>query len=67
MDRNYRNRNICILSDSQAAIKVLGKYPITLKLIWKCYQSLVQLASQNRVQLVWVLGHDGIAGNETAD
>jgi hypothetical protein len=29
MDRNYKNRYIYILSDSQAAIKVLGKYQIT--------------------------------------
>jgi ribonuclease HI len=27
----------------------------------------VQLARQNRVQLVWALRQDGIAGNETAD
>jgi ribonuclease HI len=67
MDRNYKNRNIYILSDSQAAIKALGKYQITSKLVWECHQSLVQLARQNRVQLVWVLGHEGIAGNETAD
>jgi hypothetical protein len=26
LDRNYRNRNICILSDSQAAIKALGTH-----------------------------------------
>jgi hypothetical protein len=29
LDRNYKNRNIYNLSDSQAAIKALGKYQIT--------------------------------------
>jgi ribonuclease HI len=67
MDRNYKNRNMCILSDSQAAIKVFGKYQITSKLVWKCHQSLMELARQNRVQLVLVPGHKGIPGNETAD
>jgi hypothetical protein len=37
-----------ILSDSQAAIKALGKHPITLKLVWDCHQSLIQLASHNK-------------------
>jgi hypothetical protein len=27
----------------------------------------MELANHNRVQLVWVPGHEGIAGNETAD
>jgi ribonuclease HI len=67
MDRSYKNRNIYILSESQAAIKALGKYQITSKLVWECHQSLMQLARQNRVQLVRVPGHEGIAGNETAD
>jgi hypothetical protein len=67
MDRNYKNGNIYILSDSQAAIKALGKYQITSKLVWECHQSFMQLARQNRVQLVWMPGHEGIAGNETAN
>jgi ribonuclease HI len=67
LDRGYRNRNIYILSDSQAAIKTLGKYQITSKLVWDCHQSLIQLARHNRVQLIWVPDHEGIAGNETAD
>jgi hypothetical protein len=33
LDRGYRNRNIYILSDSHAAIKALGKYQITSKLV----------------------------------
>jgi hypothetical protein len=36
-DRNYNNRNIYIPSDSQAAIKGLGKYLITSKLVWDCH------------------------------
>jgi hypothetical protein len=33
LDRDYKNRNIYILSDSHAAIKALGKYQIASKLI----------------------------------
>jgi hypothetical protein len=29
--------------------------------------SLTQLARHNRIQLIWVPGHEGIVGNETAD
>jgi hypothetical protein len=66
-DRNYNNRNICILPDSRAASKALDKHQITSKLVWDCHQSLIQLGRHNRVQLIWVPGHKGIAGNETAD
>jgi ribonuclease HI len=67
IDKNYRNTNIYILSDSQAAIKALAKYQITSNLLWDCHQSLIQLARHNRVQLIWVPGHEAITGNETAD
>jgi hypothetical protein len=67
LDRNYKNRNICILSDSQAAIKALDKHHITSKLVWNCHQSLTQLAEHIRVQVIWMPGHEGIVGNETAD
>jgi ribonuclease HI len=39
----------------------------TSKLVWDCHQSLIQLAEHNRVQLIWVPGHEGIVSNETAD
>jgi hypothetical protein len=67
IDRNYKNSNIYILSDSQSAIKALDKHHITSKLVWDCRQSLMQLARHNRVQLIWVPGHVGIVGNEMAD
>jgi hypothetical protein len=44
IDMNYKNRNIYILSDSQAPIKALDKHQITSKLVWDCHQSLKQLA-----------------------
>jgi hypothetical protein len=46
---------------------VLDKHQINSKLVWDCYQTLIELANHNRVQLVWVLGHEGVAGNETGD
>jgi ribonuclease HI len=65
--RNYRNRKIYILSDSTAAIKALDIYQINSKLVWDCHQSLIQLAEHNRVQLIWVPGHECIEGNEVAN
>jgi hypothetical protein len=44
LDRNYKNREIYILSDSQAIIKVLSNHWITSELVWDCHQSLMQLA-----------------------
>jgi ribonuclease HI len=67
LDRNYRNRNISIPLDSQATIEALDNYQINSKLVWDCHQDLVKLAEHNRVQLIWVPGHEGIEGNETAD
>jgi hypothetical protein len=43
------NVSIYILSDIEAAIKALGKYQITSKLVWDCHQSLIQLDRHNRV------------------
>jgi hypothetical protein len=48
-DRNYRNRNTHILSDSQAANKALRNYRITSKLVWDCHQCLMLLSNITRV------------------
>jgi ribonuclease HI len=42
-------------------------HKITSKLVWDCCHSLIQLAKHNRVQLIWVPGHEGIVDHEMAD
>ena len=65
--RNYRHANICIFSDSQAALKALKSASCTSKLVWNCIQLLQQAARNSKVNLLWVPGHCGIEGNERAD
>jgi hypothetical protein len=67
IEKCYKDRNIYILSDGQAAIKALNNFQINSKLVWDCHQSLVKLTEHKRVQLVWVQGNMGIDGNEMAD
>jgi hypothetical protein len=50
--KDYKDRNICIVLDSQAAIKALDNFQINSKLLLGCHQSLVELAKHNRVQQV---------------
>jgi hypothetical protein len=45
--KGYWKRNIYILSDSQAVIKVLDCCEISSKLVWDCHQSLMKLAERN--------------------
>jgi hypothetical protein len=52
--RDYHNRNIYILPDSQAAIKALDSCKIYSKLVWNCHQTLMVLAELNRVYLMCV-------------
>jgi hypothetical protein len=37
IDRNYKNRNIYSVPDSQVAIQALDKYQITSKIVWDCH------------------------------
>jgi ribonuclease HI len=64
--RGYLGTHIHILSDSQAAFKALMRHQTGSQLVWECKQNLIYLAKRNKVTLVWVPGHQGIAGNEKA-
>jgi hypothetical protein len=47
IEKGYKVRNIFILTDSQAATKLLNNYQIYSKLVWDCYQFLVKMAERN--------------------
>jgi len=64
--KGYKSRNIYILSNSQAAIKSLDNFLINSKLVWDSHPSQLKQAEQDRIQLVWQLGHMGIDKNEKA-
>jgi hypothetical protein len=38
-----------MISDSQAAFKALNSFLIKSKLVWNCFQLLLKLAEQNKV------------------
>jgi ribonuclease HI len=65
LDRNYRNRNICILSYSQALIEALSNHLITSEVMWDCHQSLIHLAKHSTSDMS--AGSSGHYGNERAD
>lgn len=67
LNRNYRYSNICIFSDSLAALNALKGYTCQSKLVWEGIMLLKQLSLKNTVNLYWVPGHCGIDGNEAAD
>jgi hypothetical protein len=54
IEKGYKDRNIYMLLNIQASIKVLNNFPINSRLLWDCHQSLLNLAEHNRIQLVWV-------------
>ena len=67
MSEKEAGRRFSICSNSQAAIRAVGKPEISSILVWECKKALNQLAELNNVALIWVSGHSGIKGNEKAD
>ena len=55
--RAYKNKQILIFSDSQAALKALIGLKVTSGLVAECLDALLVLASLNEVTLTWVPGH----------
>ena len=67
LDERTSGKNIAICSDSQASLKALAKDEIKSKIVFECSSKLKELASKNKVTLIWVPGHHGKEGNEKAD
>jgi len=67
LDRKYRNKEIAILSDSQAAIKALSSSNINSIMVLECLGKLNDLGRNSKVTLLWVPGHVRVEGNEQAD
>jgi hypothetical protein len=62
-----KGQSIYILSDSQAALKALTAPKVDSRLVYNGVQALNKLGKYNKVQLVWIPGHEGFIGNEKAD
>ncbi|KAJ8912719.1 hypothetical protein NQ315_012273 [Exocentrus adspersus] len=67
LKRGYSNQHIQICTDSQVALHALKSQSITSQVVLECTNSLAALGQRNKVRLVWVPGHSGVAGNEEAD
>ena len=65
--RGYESKNICICSDSQAALKAPEGCRDKLGLVKDCRSTLQDLAQRNRLTLRWVPVHVGVQGNDRAD
>ena len=65
--RGYNGRTVTMFTDSQAALKALESVTVKSKLVLEWLECLSELETRNSVQLVWLLGHEGILGNEKTD
>ena len=67
LNKGLKGANINICSDSQAALKALRAFTYESRSVSECLDTLTALAKSNKVNLIWVPGHEGIEGNEKAD
>lgn len=67
MTKGTHSIKLYILLDNQAPVKALNSYSLESKSSWNCWQSLKQLAADNKVTLVWITGHEAIESNGSVD
>jgi ribonuclease HI len=67
LNEGFRNKDIIICSDSQAALKSLTSNIVKSKTVLNCLENIKHLGRNNNLKLIWVPGHSGILGNEKAD
>ncbi len=58
---------ICIVTDSKAAIRALGSFIVKSSTVSLCKSSLNSIAQSHQVSIKWIKAHAGFAGNELAD
>jgi hypothetical protein len=67
INKNYNNKNIYILSESQAVLNELCFFQIYSELACDCLQFLMTLVDQKKSQLIRVPGHEKMEGSGIAD
>jgi len=67
LDTSEHHIDIFIFSDSQAALRALDSYTTNSKTISECRKSLNEMATDLRINLIWVPRHRKIEGNCIAD
>jgi ribonuclease HI len=60
-------KDIHILTDSQAAVRALSSSYVKSCVVQSCIISLNEISKNNRIQVVWIPGHNGYKGNCVAD
>jgi len=59
----HRDIDIFIFSDSQADLRALDSYTTKSKTNSECRKSANEMATHQRINLIWVPGHQNIVGN----
>jgi ribonuclease HI len=68
IQKESTTKNRCISTDIQACWQALQNIRSWYRNKLECFEALVSLESQGcQIAPVWIPGHSGIKGNETAD
>lgn len=60
-----RQKYIC--SNRKRALEALGKYATKSRLVQDCHESLNDIATDNKLKLMWIPGYSGVKGNIADD